>query len=262
MIKLNNFKIGNSERLTIFGGVNVIESKELIFEVAEEFIKNSSKLKFNFVFKASFDKANRSSLDSYRGPGLEDGLKILSELKQKYNLPILTDIHEPHQAKPVSEVCDIIQIPAFLCRQTDLLIEAALHFNKINVKKGQWLSPEKVEHIVEKIKYVNPDAEVWITERGTTFGYNKLLVDFSAVDTLKSYADKVILDCTHSTQSFNKNNYTSGNRELAKKYIQVAKTFGFDGIFAEIHPEPDNAISDKESQIELSWIKDNLSLYL
>ena len=110
MIKLNNFKIGNSERLTIFGGVNVIESKELIFEVAEEFIKNSSKLKFNFVFKASFDKANRSSLDSYRGPGLEDGLKILSELKQKYNLPILTDIHEPHQAKPVSEVCDIIPV--------------------------------------------------------------------------------------------------------------------------------------------------------
>ena len=154
MIKLNNFKIGNSERLTIFGGVNVIESKELVFEVAEEFIKNSSKLKFNFVFKASFDKANRSSLDSYRGPGLEDGLKILSELKQKYNLPILTDIHEPHQAKPVSEVCDIIQIPAFLCRQTDLVVEAAKTGKIINLKKPQFMSAKEIFHVVKKCESV------------------------------------------------------------------------------------------------------------
>ena len=219
----------------------------------------------DFYFKASYDKANRTSHNSKRGLGYIDSMLIFKDLKKTYpNLKITTDIHTEEIMRLVKDmgVIDMVQIPAFLCRQTDLLIEAALHFNKINVKKGQWLSPEKVEHIVEKIKYVNPDAEVWITERGTTFGYNKLLVDFSAVDTLKSYADKVILDCTHSTQSFNKNNYTSGDRELAKKYIQVAKTFGFDGIFAEIHPEPDNAISDKESQIELSWIKDNLSLYL
>lgn len=219
----------------------------------------------DFYFKASYDKANRTSHNSKRGLGYIDSMLIFKDLKKTYpNLKITTDIHTEEIMRLVKDmgVIDMVQIPAFLCRQTDLLIEAALHFNKINVKKGQWLSPEKVEHIVEKIKYVNPDAEVWITERGTTFGYNKLLVDFSAVDTLKSYADKVILDCTHSTQSFNKNNYTSGNRELAKKYIQVAKIFGFDGIFAEIHPEPDNAISDKESQIELSWIKDNLSLYL
>lgn len=219
----------------------------------------------DFYFKASFDKANRTSINSSRGLGIKDSVYIFKQLKELYpNLKITTDVHTLDQITYLKSenVIDLVQVPAFLCRQTDLITACASSFDKVNVKKGQWLSPSKVKHISHKIKDTNPDAEVWITERGTTFGYNKLLVDFSAVDTLKSYADQVILDCTHSTQYTNDKDFTGGDRELAKKYVQVAKIFGYDGMFAEVHPDPKNAISDKESQIELSWIKENLSLYL
>lgn len=215
-----------------------------------------------FYFKASFDKANRTSIHSERGLGLKKSIDIFKELKNLYpNLKITTDVHTTEEIKELSDsnVIDLVQIPAFLCRQTDLLYFAAINFNKVNVKKGQWLSPDKVKYIVEKIKYANTETEVWITERGTSFGYNKLLVDFDAVDTLKSYADQVILDCTHSTQKTNQHNYTSGNPELGKKYIQVADTFGYDGIFAEVHPRPHQALSDKESLINLDWITKNLN---
>ena len=215
-----------------------------------------------FYFKASFDKANRTSIHSERGIGLKKSIGIFKELKNLYpNLKITTDVHTVEEIKELSNsnVIDLIQIPAFLCRQTDLLYFAAMNFKKVNVKKGQWLSPDKVKYIVEKIKYANTKTEVWITERGTAFGYNKLVVDFDAVDTLKSYADQVILDCTHSTQKTIEHNYTSGNPELGKKYMQVAKTFGYDGIFAEIHPTPNKALSDKDSIIDLTWITNNLT---
>ena len=216
----------------------------------------------DYYFKASFDKANRTSINSYRGLGIQDSVRIFKQLKELYpSLQITTDVHTLEQVAYLKDqkVVDLIQIPAFLCRQTDLVTTCGSSFKKVNIKKGQWLSPDKVQHIVEKIKHNNPDTEVWITERGTTFGYNRLLVDFSAVDTLKSYADKVILDCTHSTQYSINDSFTSGDKELAKKYLQSAKIFGFDGVFAEIHPEPLKAISDKHSQIELDWIVNNFN---
>jgi 2-dehydro-3-deoxyphosphooctonate aldolase (KDO 8-P synthase) len=255
MIKLNNFKIGNSERLTIFGGVNVIESKELIFEVAEEFIKNSSKLKFNFVFKASFDKANRSSLDSYRGPGLEDGLKILSELKQKYNLPILTDIHEPHQAKPVSEVCDIIQIPAFLCRQTDLVVEAAKTGKIINLKKPQFMSAKEIFHVVKKCESVG-NKNIILCERGNFFGYNNLVVDILNFQIMKESTKPVFFDVTHSLQQPGTLEKSTGGRgeyvlELAKAGISQ----GIAGLFLETHPDPSKALCDGPCALKLSELE-------
>ena len=255
MIKLNNFKIGNSERLTIFGGVNVIESKELIFEVAEAFIKNSSKLKFNFVFKASFDKANRSSLDSYRGPGLENGLNILSELKQKYNIPILTDIHEPHQAIPVSEVCDIIQIPAFLCRQTDLVVEAAKTGKIINLKKPQFMSAKEIFHVVKKCESVG-NKNIILCERGNIFGYNNLVVDILNFQIMKESTKPVFFDVTHSLQQPGTLEKSTGGRgeyvlELAKAGISQ----GIAGLFLETHPDPSKALCDGPCALKLSELE-------
>ena len=255
MIKLNNFKIGNSERLTIFGGVNVIESKELIFEVAEEFIKNSSKFKFNFVFKASFDKANRSSLDSYRGPGLEDGLKILSELKQKYNLPILTDIHEPHQAKPVSEVCDIIQIPAFLCRQTDLVVEAAKTGKIINLKKPQFMSAKEIFHVVKKCESVG-NKNIILCERGNIFGYNNLVVDTLNFQIMKEYSVPVMFDVTHSLQlpgGLGKS--TDGRREYLLHMAKAGISQKIAGLFLEAHPDPNKAKCDGPCALKLDQLE-------
>ena len=256
---ISNFEVSNNHPFFLIAGPCAIEGRSHALDHAGQIKEICNDLKVNFVYKSSFDKANRSSKNSKRGVGIEQGLEILSSVKHTFNIPILTDVHEPFQCKDVAKIADIIQIPAFLCRQTDLLYFAAMNFKKVNVKKGQWLSPDKVKYIVEKIKYANTKTEVWITERGTAFGYNKLVVDFDAVDTLKSYADQVILDCTHSTQRTIEHNYTSGNPELGKKYMKVAKTFGYDGIFAEIHPTPNKALSDKDSIIDLTWITNNLT---
>lgn len=209
-------------------------------------------------FKASFDKANRTSLSSSRGPGLIESISIFKGIKKLVDgIKITTDVHETHQVELLSELVDMIQIPAFLCRQTDLLIESAKYFNFINIKKGQWLSPINMRHAVDKIKVTNPDATVFITERGTQFGYEKLLVDFSSVNIMKEFSDGVFLDCTHSTQRA-QDGKTGGDRDLGKKYIQAAPIFGYDGIFAECHPNPSLAISDSDSQIELDWIIENI----
>ena len=212
----------------------------------------------DWYLKGSFDKANRTSIHSNRGPGLEEGIQIMRNIKAKFEgIKILTDIHEPSQAQPLSEVVDVIQIPAFLCRQTDLLVECAKHFNIINVKKGQWLSAEAMKHAVTKIKEVNPDCQVWITERGSQFGFDRLVVDFRGVDVMKQFADKVIFDCTHSTQMAG-DGITGGSRKLAKQYSLAARIFEYDGVFIETHPDPDNAISDAGSQVELSWMVENV----
>lgn len=213
----------------------------------------------NWYFKGSFDKANRTSIYSDRGPGLQEGQEIFAWVKNNYpGIKTLTDIHEPWQAKELHYLIDMIQIPAFLCRQTDLIVEAATWFNEINVKKGQWLAPQAMEHVVAKIKEVNPNCKVYITERGTSLGYSGLIPDFRAVDILKSFSDGVILDCTHSTQK-PKGNTTGGDRELAKKYALAAKIFEYDGVFIETHPDPKNAISDADSQVELEWVRSQIN---
>ena len=212
----------------------------------------------DWYLKGSFDKANRTSIHSNRGPGLDEGIRIMRSIKEDFpDIKIVTDIHETSQALPLSDVVDVIQIPAFLCRQTDLLVECAKHFNTINVKKGQWLSADAMKHAVTKIKEVNPDCQVWVTERGSNFGYDRLIVDFRGVDVMKEFADKVIFDCTHSTQMAG-DGITGGSRKLAKQYSLAARIFEYDGVFVETHPDPENAISDSGSQVELDWMVENI----
>lgn len=241
------------EKYTYVLGPCSIENQDNFLEVAET-LDSLMKGK-DWYLKGSFDKANRTSIHSDRGPGLDEGIRLMGMAKRACStgLKITTDIHEVSQALPLSAVVDVIQIPAFLCRQTDLLVACAKHFNTINIKKGQWLSAEAMEHAVNKIKEVDPNCEVWITERGSQFGYDRLVVDFRGVDVMKKFADKVILDCTHSTQMVG-DGITGGSRKLAKQYAQAARIFGYDGVFIETHPDPDNAISDSESQVELDWL--------
>ena len=204
----------------------------------------------DWYYKGSYDKANRTSINGERGPGLDESIEIFKEIKRIYpNIKLTTDVHEVWQVEKLAGLIDCIQIPAFLCRQTDLLVECAKHFDVVNIKKGQWMSPQNMIKGVDKIKETNPNAQAWITERGTQFGYTQLIVDFGAVDTLKKHFDKVILDCTHSTQRLKENGRTGGDYELGIKYWKVSDTFEYDGVFAETHPNPSEATSDMDSQI-------------
>ena len=240
------------EKYTYILGPCSIENEDNFLEVAKTLDGYMGGK--DWYLKGSFDKANRTSIHSDRGPGLAKGLAIMCLVKDRYpNIKIITDIHEANQALALSDVVDVIQIPAFLCRQTDLLVACAKNFNIINIKKGQWLSADAMKHAVAKIKEVDPNCEVWITERGSNFGYDRLIVDFRGVDVMKKFADKVILDCTHSTQMAG-DGITGGSRKLAKQYAQAAKIFEYDGSFIETHPDPDNAISDSGSQVELDWL--------
>ena len=244
------------EDYTYILGPCSIESEENFREVANALYPIMQGK--DWYLKGSFDKANRTSIHSNRGPGLDEGIRIMRSIKEDFpDIKIVTDIHEPSQALPLSDVVDVIQIPAFLCRQTDLLVECAKHFNTINVKKGQWLSADAMKHAVTKIKEVNPDCQVWVTERGSNFGYDRLIVDFRGVDVMKEFADKVIFDCTHSTQMAG-DGITGGSRKLAKQYSLAARIFEYDGVFVETHPDPENAISDSGSQVELDWMVDNI----
>lgn len=236
---------------TIIAGPCVIESKELCFEVAQVLKSLQEKHKnVRFVFKSSFDKANRSSVDSFRGRGLEYGLAVLKDVKDTFNLPVLTDIHESYQAKPVAEVVDILQIPAFLCRQTDLLLAAAETGREINVKKGQFLAPWDTKNIVEKLKFGGA-IKIYLTERGTTFGYNNLVVDFRSLPIMRQYAP-VIYDATHSVQlPGGLGKASGGQREFAYPLAKAAISVGVDGLFFETHPDPDKALSDGPNQIPL-----------
>lgn len=206
----------------------------------------------DFYFKGSFDKANRSSITGKRGPGLEEGLEIFKQLKKDFpGLRVTTDVHETAQVEKLSEVVDLIQIPAFLCRQTDLLVESARLFDKVNIKKGQWMSPQNMVKGTDKLKTTNPNCEVWITERGTALGYSQLIVDFAAVDLLKEHFDKVILDCTHSAQLTKPNGRIGGNPILGARYFKAADIFEYDGVFAEAHPTPSLSYSDADSVLPL-----------
>ena len=236
----------------IIAGPCVIESEESVMEIAscmEGVVKRTG---IDYYFKASFDKANRTSLSSYRGPGIERGMEILKKVKDKFGFKILTDIHEPFQADIVSNVCDVIQIPAFLCRQTDLLIAAAKAGKIVNVKKGQFLAPWDMKNVVKKIVDAGND-KIWVCERGTFFGYNNLVVDMTSIFEMKKLGFPVIFDATHSVQKPGGNGQsTGGNREYVEPLAKAAVAAGADGLFFEIHPNPDIALSDGPNMVRLS----------
>lgn len=236
-------------------GPCVIESQELIDEVAQRIVEINDALGIEIIFKASFDKANRTSLRSFRGPGMDKGLQMLADVKSKYGLKLLTDIHEAYQAKPVGEVVDVLQIPAFLCRQTDLLVTAASTGKTINIKKAQFLSGVDMKYPVEKAMQSGA-KEVWLTERGNTFGYNNLVVDFRNIPDMLDIVPRVIMDCTHSVQRpGGGNGCTAGDRRFVPAMALAAKAFGATGFFFEVHPNPDKGLSDGPNMLPLNELK-------
>lgn len=237
--------------MQIIAGPCVIESYELLETVATELKRLNEKYNIDIIFKASFDKANRTSLSSFRGPGLELGMKMLGDIKEKFGLRILTDIHESYQAQPVAEVADVLQIPAFLCRQTDLLIAAAKTGKIVNIKKAQFLSGKDMQYPVEKARQSGA-KEIWLTERGNSFGYNNLVVDFRNIPDMLQFTPTVIMDCTHSVQRPGAGNgITGGNREFIPSMALAAKAFGATGYFFEIHPQPEIALSDGTNMLQM-----------
>lgn len=232
-------------------GPCVIESAEILDIVARKLVEINNELGTDIIFKSSFDKANRTSLRSFRGPGLTRGLQMLADIKAKYGLKLLTDIHESYQAEAAGEVCDVLQIPAFLCRQTDLLVAAARTGKTVNIKKAQFLSGQDMRYPVEKAMESGA-KEVWLTERGNCFGYNNLVVDFRNIPDMKTFVPTVIMDCTHSVQRPGAGNgSTSGDRKFVPAMALAAKAFGATGYFFEVHPDPDHGLSDGPNMLQL-----------
>ncbi len=247
----------NTEKLFLIAGPCVIQTQELCFQIAEEVKRIGKELELPVVFKASFDKANRTAGSSFRGPGLEKGLEILEAVKNKYEIPVTTDIHEPWQAEKVAQVCDILQIPAFLCRQTDLTDAAAKTGKIVNIKKGQFLSPWATKHLVDKVKAVNPNSMVMLAERGASFGYGNLVVDMRSFPIMKQYADKVVYDATHSLQlPSSGGDKTGGQREYIGTLARAAVATGaVDGLFLEVHPRPEESPSDAANILPLNELE-------
>lgn len=232
-------------------GPCVIESAECLEVVAQELVRLNNKYDIDIMFKSSFDKANRTSISSFRGPGMEKGLQMMADIKSKYGLRLLTDIHESYQAAPVGDVVDVLQIPAFLCRQTDLLVAAAKTGKIVNIKKAQFLSGEDMKYPVQKVKESGND-NVWLTERGNIYGYNNLVVDFRNIPDMKKISPNVIMDCTHSVQRPGAaGGKTGGNREFVPSMALAAKAFGATGYFFEVHPNPESAKSDGPNMLFL-----------
>lgn len=249
-IKLGNFEIGG-EKLTILAGPCAIESQDILNKTAEKLKEITEKLDINFIFKSSFDKANRSSITSFRGPGMEKGLVMLEKVKKEFDLPIVTDIHTPDQAAPVAEVADILQIPAFLCRQTDLLVAAAKTGKIVNIKKGQFLAPEQMGPLIKKVQD-SGNCNILVTDRGTTFGYNNLVVDFRGIPIMQEFGFPVVFDATHSVQLPGANGCSSGgDRRFVPYLAKAAMAVGADSLFFEIHPEPDKALCDGANMVPL-----------
>ncbi|MBQ7661968.1 MAG: 3-deoxy-8-phosphooctulonate synthase [Prevotella sp.] len=240
---------------TLIAGPCVIESAELLDIVAAKLMEINNKLGTDIIFKASFDKANRTSISSFRGPGLEKGLQMLADVKSKYGLQLLTDIHESWQAKPVGEVVDVLQIPAFLCRQTDLLVAAARTGKTVNIKKAQFLAGRDMRYPVEKARDAGA-KEVWLTERGNMMGYGNLVVDFRNIPDMLQIVPTVIMDCTHSVQRPDaQGGKTGGDRRFVPQMALAAKAFGATGYFFEVHPDPDKGLSDAANMLELEKLE-------
>lgn len=254
-VKLKDISWGNSTSIPIIAGPCVIESRDLVFKTAEKLLNICQKLKLPFIFKSSYDKANRTSINSFRGQGIEKGLEILSELKKEFGVYVLSDVHEISEINLVKDVLDVIQIPAFLCRQTNLIIESAKTGKVINIKKGQFLSPNEVPNIVKKA-YSTGNENILITERGTSFGYNNLVVDMRSFDIIHKAGIPVVFDSTHSVQlPGGAGDKSSGQREFVPSLLRAAVAAGCDGIFMETHPDPDNALSDGPNMIPLDKVE-------
>lgn len=244
----------------LIAGPCAIENREMVLQTAQTLKEVCDELGIHLIYKSSFDKANRTSAGSQRGVGMEKGLEILSEVKATFGLPILTDVHESWQCAPVAEVADVLQIPAFLSRQTDLLLAAAQTGCVVNVKKGQFMAPWDMQGVVSKIESVPSDKPIgerlWLTERGSSFGYGNLVVDMTSLVEMRKYGCPVVFDATHSVQKpSNQAGITGGNREMVPYLMRAALAVGIDGLFLEVHPDPDNAISDAANQVKLSDIR-------
>ena len=258
-IKLRDFEIG-SNKLTILAGPCAIESQEILEETAEGLKQITKELDINLVFKSSFDKANRSSITSYRGPGLKKGLEMLQIVKDKFDVPVVTDIHTPDQAGEVAKVADILQIPAFLCRQTDLLVEAAKTNKIINIKKGQFLAPEQMGSLVKKVEE-SGNTNILLTDRGSSFGYNNLVSDFRGIPIMQEFGYPVVFDATHSVQLPGANGSCSGgDRRFVPVLAKAAMAVGANVLFFEVHPDPDKALCDGPNMLALKDAKDVFSI--
>ncbi|BBG30548.1 3-deoxy-8-phosphooctulonate synthase [Zymobacter palmae] len=254
IIDIGGRKVGNDQPLTLFAGMNVLESAELADEIASAFVEATSALGMPYVFKASFDKANRSSINSYRGPGLEKGLTMLADIKSRYGVPVLTDVHETWQAEAAAEVCDVIQLPAFLARQTDLVVAMAKTGAVINVKKPQFLAPHEMRHIIRKCEEAGND-KVLLCERGSCFGYNNLIVDMLGFGEMKAMNAPVIFDVTHSLQRpGGRADSADGRRQQVAELARAGVAIGLAGLFLETHPDPDHALCDGPCALPLAQL--------
>lgn len=257
VLKLKNFEIGG-DKLTILAGPCAIESIDIMRKTAEGLKNVCEKLGINYVFKSSYDKANRSSINSYRGVGIEKGLEILAQIKKEFDLPIVTDIHTPEQAKIAAEVVDILQIPAFLCRQTDLLVAAAQTGKIVNIKKGQFLAPQQMKSLVKKVEEAG-NKQIMLTDRGVSFGYNNLVSDFRAIPIMKEFGYPVVFDATHSVQMPGSNgDSTGGDRRFVPVLANCAMAAGADVLFFEVHPNPEQALCDGPNML---YLKDALQVF-
>ena len=255
VVSIQNMAIGRDQPLAIIAGPCVIDGREVVLQIAEKLVEVTKKLNLGLIFKASFDKANRTSLDSYRGVGLESGLAVLDEVRQRFQVPVTTDIHLPEQAQPVGQVCDLLQIPAFLARQTDLLVAAAKTGKAVNVKKGQFMAPWDMEHVVGKLNGAGCE-DVLLTERGTFFGYGRLVNDMRALPEMAKLGAPVVFDATHSVQQPSAaGGKTGGQREMVEPLACAAVAVGCDAVFLETHPNPEASPSDGPNMVPLDEIE-------
>ena len=255
IVRVADIDIANDRPFVLFGGMNVLESRDLAMRVCEEYVEVTGKLGIPYVFKASFDKANRSSINSFRGPGLDEGLKIFEEIKRTFQVPLITDVHEPHQAAPVAEVCDIIQLPAFLSRQTDLVVAMAQTDAVINIKKAQFLAPQEMRHILTKCEEAG-NQRLILCERGSSFGYNNLVVDMLGFGIMKQFEYPVFFDVTHSLQMpGGRSDSAGGRRAQVTDLAKAGMSQGLAGLFLEAHPDPDNAKCDGPCALRLDRLE-------
>ncbi len=258
-ITVGDIQIANDKPFVLFGGMNVLESRDLAMRICEAYVEVTGKLGIPYVFKASFDKANRSSINSFRGPGMEAGLRIFEEIRQTFKVPVITDVHEPYQAAPVAEVCDIIQLPAFLSRQTDLVVAMAKTGAAINVKKAQFLAPQEMQHILTKCQEAGNDRLI-LCERGSSFGYNNLVVDMLGFGVMKQMGYPVFFDVTHALQMpGGRSDSAGGRRAQVTDLAKAGMSQGLAGLFLEAHPDPDNAKCDGPCALRLDKLEPFLS---